>query len=443
VAMGAERSVLSNAISCTGLLGLVVFVCGAGAVASDDLSLQAKARLFGTDLSERFVDDGQVRVRRRLPTEAHPYVTFNMSDTAYMTGIYCATETWRYMSTGDPTAAANARAAANALVHLIAVTGIPGLLARASTPTDERWFDDGTWYETADGRYRWRGNVSSDQIDAMVFGLFVYGTQLASAEERLRLGSAVGAVVDAVIDNGYRVIGYDGRPTRWGRYELDYVTDEEPMNALLLLQMVKVAHVLTQATNYDREYRRLIDNGYARIGEGARLDEPPLEANHSDDVLIALALYPLLELETSAPVRANYLRAAYRWFRGGVFPGIDVEANPLATFLYQHWTGEDDQRAAAVETLRHVPLDMKWNTETVLGYAERFGFRFEADPVEPFSGTEPLPISQRGRIWSFLVQNPYRLGGDRLTSSPFETNGLDFLVSYWFGRFHGMLDESE
>lgn len=416
---------------------------GGVAVASDDLSLQAKAELFGADLSERFLDDGQVRVRRRLPTETHPYVTFNMSDTAYMTGIYCATETWRYMSTGDPVAAVNARAAANALVHLIAVTGVPGLLARASVSTDQQWFDDGTWYETSDGRYRWRGNVSSDQIDAMVFGLFVYGTQLAGVEERLRLGSAVGAVADAVIDNGYRVIGYDGRPTRWGHYELDYVTDEEPMNALLLLQMVKVAHALTEDARYDREYARLLDDGYARIGEGARLDEPPLEANHSDDVLIALALYPLLELEASASVRASYLRAASRWFRGGAFPGIDVEANPLATFLYQHWTGEADQRAAAVETLRRVPLDMKWNTGTISGYTERFGFKFAADPVEPRTGTGPLPIGQRGRIWSFLIQNPYQPGGDRLTPSPFETNGLDFLVSYWFGRVHGMLDASE
>ena len=436
---------LTKVVSDIGFWILIFFSFGHGsvAVASDDLSLPLKAELFGTDLSERFLDDGQVRVRRRLPTEAQPYVTYNMSDTAYMTGIYCATETWRYMSTGEPTAAVNARAAANALVHLITVTGVPGLLARASVSTDQRWFDDGTWYETSDGRYRWRGNVSSDQIDAMVFGLFVYGTHLASASERLRLGSALGAVVDAVIDNGYRVIGYDGRPTRWGHYELDYVTDEEPMNALLLLQMVKVAHALTEATRYDREYARLLGKGYARIGEGARLDEPPLEANHSDDVLIALALYPLLELETNASVRESYLRAASRWFRGGAFPGIDVEANPLATFLYQHWTGEDDQRAAAVETLRGVPLDMKWNANTISGYVERFGVRFEADPVEPRSGTGPLPIGQRGRIWSFLVQNPYQPGGDRLTSSPFETNGLDFLVSYWFGRAHGIVGELE
>ena len=93
-----------------------------------------------------------------------------MSDTAYMTGIYSATETWRYLATGDPVAATHARAAGTALGHLVSVTGSPGLLARGSVPRDTPWFDDGVWRDTADGRYRWRGSVSSDQVDALMFG---------------------------------------------------------------------------------------------------------------------------------------------------------------------------------------------------------------------------------------------------------------------------------
>ena len=380
---------------------LSVATAGAVATASDTLTLAEKAHVFGVDLVERFVQDGQVRVRRRLPSTEHPYVTYNMSDSAYMTGIYAATETWRYLATGDPVAAAHARAAGTALRHLVSVTGSPGLLARASVPRDAPWFDDGVWRETADGRYRWRGNVSSDQVDALMFGLFVYGLNLADDAERAAAGRTVGAVVDAVVDNDYRIIGFDGQPTRWGHYELDYVTNDEPMNALLLLQMVKVAHALTGDRRYDREYRRLVDLGYARIGEGARHDEPPLDANHSDDVLLALALYPLLELEHDAAIRAHYLEAARRWFRGGAHPGVDVEANPFATFLYQHWTNEADRHEAALDTLRQVPFDMKWNSDTIAAYAGRFEFAFDAEPVESWASSTLLPIGQRGRTWSF------------------------------------------
>ena len=123
--------------------------------------------------------------------------------------------------------------------------------------------------------------------------------------------------------------------------------------------------------------------GYARIGEGARLDRPPPEANHSDDVLIALALYPLLELEQDSTVRGHYERAAERWFHGGTHPGIDVEANPLATFLHRHWTGDGSYDAAALDTLRGVPLDMKWNPDTIAAYSRRFGFSSHAGPGPP------------------------------------------------------------
>ena len=412
---------------------------GAATSANDNLTLAEKARLFGIDLTERFLQDGQVRVRRRLPSIERPYVTYNMSDTAYMTGLYCATATWRYLATGDREAASDARSAAAALTHLVSVTGVPGLLARASVATDAPWFDDGVWRTTADGQRRWRGNVSSDQVDALMFGLFTYGRTLASPTERRAIGRTVGAVVDAILANNHRIIGYDGRPTRWGNYNLDYVTTEEPMNALLLLQMVKIAHALTGNPSYDRAYQQLIDLGYARIGEAARYDEPPLDANHSDDVLIALALYPLLELEQDATTRAHYLEAARRWFRGGRYPGIDVEANPFATFLHQHWTGNNDGAEYGLNTLRKLPLDMKWNPDTIATYADRFGFTFTADPLLPSRSNDPLPIAQRGRTWSFLVHNPYQVGGNRLESAPFETNGLDFLLSYWFGRSHNMI----
>ncbi|MEE2637126.1 MAG: hypothetical protein VYE68_07845 [Acidobacteriota bacterium] len=424
-------------VVCLAAMGL-----GAGLVGSarDTLALDDKAVLFWADLVERFVEDGQVRVRRRLPTVERPYVTYNMSDSAYATGLYVATATFRFLATGDPVAAVEARAAAEALRHLVSVTGRSGLLARASVASDRPWFDDGVWRLTDDGRYRWRGRVSSDQVDALMFGLSVFGLELADTSERIAVGETVRAVVDTVLANGSRIIGYDGQPTRWGHYEPEYVSREEPMNALLLLQMTKVAHALTQLPRYDEAYRRLIDLGYAEIGERARLDEPPLEANHSDDVLIALALYPLLELEEDPVIRAHYLEAARRWYRGGRYPGIDVEANPFATFLYQHWTGENGGHLDALEALRRVPLDMKWNPDTIATYATRFGFTFVADPVTPWEGTEPLTMGQRGRTWSFLVHNPYQSGGNRLEPAPFETNGLDFLLSYWFGRAHGMVD---
>ena len=92
-----------------------------------------------------------------------------------------------------------------------------------------------------------------------------------------------------------------------------------------------------------------------------------------------------------------------------------------------------------------MPLDMKWNRDTIEAYGRRFGFAFEPGPpaLESVPGGGPLPIDRRGRTWSFLVQNPYRPGADRTPPAPFETHGLDYLLSYWFGRAHGLIGPSE
>ena len=409
--------------------------------ASDDLTLAAKARLFEVDIVERFLHDGQLATRRRLPTAERPYVTHNMPDNAYMTGIFCATETWRAVVTGDADAARLARSAFDALGHLLKVSGRRGLLARASVPANARWFDDGVWRVGPDGRHRWRGNVSSDQVAGFVFGSFVYHRHLATDDEKAELAERLRALVGAILDDGRRIVGFDGTPTSWGHYEPEYVADEEPMNALLLLQMVKVAAVVTGDDRFAAEYVRLVDEmDYARIGARARPDRPPLRVNHSDDVLIALGLYPLLELEERPAVRARYLEAARRWFEGARYPGVSVEANPFANFLWHGWTGDPSHDDAALDTLRRVPLDMKWNRDTIDAYATRFGFRFEPEPARsPRASERPLPIEHRSRTWSFLVDNPYRSIGARNEDAPFETNGLDYLLSYWFGRAHEMV----
>ena len=424
------------------VLIIAIVTWSATVTASDDLTLAEKAAIFNTDIIERFLHNGQLATRRRLPTPERPYVTHNMSDNAYMTGIYCAMQTWRYLATDDPDAAQQARAAFQALNHLARVSGRPGLLARASVPDGAPWFDDGIWRDSTDGLHRWRGNVSSDQVDGLMLGAYVYFAHLADAAERLLLAETVVQIVGAILDDGLRIVGYDGNVTTWGHYEPEYVTNDEPMNALLLLQMVKIANAVTGDERFETEYRRLVELGYPRIGETARLDRAPLSANHSDDVLIALALYPLLELEHDPDIRRSYREAARRWFHGGVHPGVSVEANPFASFLWHHWTGDGAYDSAGIQTLDDMPLSMKWNTDTITSYAARFGFRYQVEPVPvpvPATGEGPLPVSQRGRTWSILVHNPYTVGGDRWTSAPFETNGLDYLVSYWFGRAHGMI----
>ena len=430
------------------LQGVVCGVVGAllagAAAAGDDLTLYRKALLFDADMEERFLHEGQLSPKLRLPTPDRPFVSYNMPDNAYMTGLYCASQCWRYALTGDPHAKELARAASRALNHLQTVTGRPGLLARAAVPIDRPWLDDGVWHPSPDGRFRWRGDVSSDQVDGVMFGYYVYFTTVATEAEEPRIADHVGALVGAIVEAGLRIVDVDGNVTTWGHYYPEYVRRREPMNALLMLQMLKVAAFITGERRFEAEYRRLIETeGYAEIAERARALGPPERVNHSDDVLIMIALYPLLELEREPAIRTHYLKAAERWFHGSVeFPGVAPEANPLATFFYHHWTGKAGQEEPAIRTLRLMPLDMKWNRPTIDRYAERFGFEFDPAPASPPpTPGAPAPIDRREKTWSFLVQNPYRAAGERHEDSGMEYQGLDYTLSYWFGAAHGMIPE--
>ena len=151
---------------------------------ADRPNLHQIAELLETDLVERFLLEGQVPPKRRPPSDAVPYVSYNMPDNAYMTGMYLANQTYRWRADRDPKARELAREACRALHTLLAVTGKPGLFARSFMPWEMPYQDDGEWHKSADGRYRWRDDVSSDQVDG-----YMYGCRCTTAASAQRLAN--------------------------------------------------------------------------------------------------------------------------------------------------------------------------------------------------------------------------------------------------------------
>jgi len=423
-------------------LVLLVVPCSRVA-AADNLTLAEKAALFEKDMQERFIFDGQVPPKRRVPTEDIPFVSYNMPDNAYMTGIYLGTASLRYAATNDEAARQAAQDAFGALDLLLKVTGKEGLVARAAMPVDMPWHDDGLWRLSADGNYRWRGDVSSDQIDGVMYGYALFYDLVANDDEKKRVADNVDAIVSHIIDNGMKIVGFDGKPTTWGKYYPQYVRSYEKMNALLALQFLKVAGHVTGKQRYADEYRLLVDKeGYAQIAVKARAMGNPFRGgvNHSDDVLIFLAYYPLLRYETDPDVKSLYCASLRRTWEGDHgLPGVKPEANPFSTFIYHAFTDDASHDAAAIRTLERFPLDMKFNQATIEKYEREVGFTF--DPSPESSPTPPgtvVPIDLRPKSWSAWVADPYK-AGTRTADEGMEYTGLDFTMAYWLGRYHGYI----
>jgi hypothetical protein len=411
------------------------------------LPLEAVAEVFHRDLVERFSLEGQVAPKRRLPRPGVPYPTYNMPDSAYMTGIWLGTLAHRWRATTDAEARARAARAIRALDLLQAASGVEGLLARAAVMPGPPHHDDGRWRPSPDGKLLWRGDVSSDQMCGVYYGYALAFDAVADDQEKELIARNVRSLTERLARDGWRIIDSDGTPTTWGNYTPQYCANREPMNALLLLQHLTVANHVTGDRKFAEWRDEMIErHGYLDLARRARrMGDPtiPGNVNHSDDVLLLLAFEPLLRLEKDAVRRSAYIDGLKRMWEGDEgFPGVAIEANPPATFLHRLFVDPSADIAAAPEALRLFPLDMKWNGDTVRAYAERFGFSYDPTPVSPPAlPGQVVPIDRRPKSWSAWVHDPY-IAGDRTEDAAQEFNGHDFLWAYWLGRSGGLIGEA-
>lgn len=401
-----------------------------------------KERIFLADMLDRFVIKGQAMCKLNVPTEQVPFITYNMPDNAYMTGIYLGALSLKYAVTQDAETRKQAGNALKGLDLLCNVTGIEGLLARAAVKLPAPIQDDGEWSLSPDNQYVWRGDVSSDQMDGVFFGFALAYDHVANKKQRKRIKKNVQNLVDYLVACDLHIIDIDGEPTTWGHYEPEYVMNYENMNALLLLQHLKIAEHVTGKKKYRKLYRKYANKkGYADIAITARvMGDPITEVNHSDDVLQFLAYYPLLRLESDPTLRAKYLASLQRsWDGDDGYPGLSEKGCPLYAAAADVFLNDTSGNADAINSLNWFPFGIKWAATTITDYENEFGFTDDPSVESPEPGPgEMVPIDRRPNTWSTWVQNPY-VAGDRNPSPGQEFNGHDYLIGYWLLRYEGII----
>lgn len=356
------------------------------------------------------------------------------------TALYCAAQVFQYAATKDPAARERARQSFNALLELERLTGISGFPARSIVRKDEtRYYrSTGEWHESpVDPNYTWKGDTSSDELDGHYFIWAVYYDLCADDAEKERIRSVVRRVTDHLMNNNWRLIDKDGKPTRWAIFNPESINDdpiweeERGLNALSILSHLKVAYHITGDAKYQDAYEQLIRKHHYLINAVTQKMLPPFDINHSDDQLAFLCYYPFLRYETHPDYRRLWLMSLERSWQ------IErPERSPLFNFIYGALAGKPCDVEAAVQTLQEWPWDLRnWECRNShrldIVLDTRKGIR------EPQS-VQIVPYSERVVMrWN---GNPYRLdGGDPLGRR--EDDGTAFLLPYWMGRYHGFIAE--
>ena len=407
------------------------------------------------------------------------------------TSMYGAGECFSYGATKDPKAKARAHQAFEALRFLQKVTQgcahapPKGYIARSIRPVewpdpnvgrlesdqedhrhDKLWkVYEPRWPKSADGKWYWKSDTSSDELDGHYFFYPIYYDLCADTEaERERVREVVRDVTDHLLTHGFVLIDHDGKPTRWGVYGPQYLNrdpawwPERGLKSLSMLSYLAVAEHITGDPKYAAASRELIDHeGYAHNAMYPKVQNGPGSGNQSDDEMAFMCYYGLLRCSQD-----EELKNMMRWSFYSYWVNEAPEMNPFFNFAYaalslnassgsqwgnlavKPWPGWHED---AMATLYGFPLDrLNWahhNSHRLdVVFLPRVRSSDLASPDEPrqrgnLVNGKVLPVENRH--FNHWNNDPWQLdyGGDGNELAA----GTVFLLPYYMGLYHGFIQK--
>jgi hypothetical protein len=466
---------------------------GVGVIQRRPITLAEKAKFFEDAIDKR---------HRRTPYE---YITFaylkhpgdlsewTLHDTdndGLWTAMYGAGECFAYAATHDPLAKRRAKQAFEALRFLRIVTqggahpAPPGFVARAILPTSgpdpnreytpegdqrRRATEDALWKVivprwpvSADGKWYWKTDASSDELDGHFFFYGLYYDLVADTEEeRSRVREHVAAVVGHLIDHNFQLVDHDGKPTRWAIFNPENLNhsfnwhEERGTNSLSMLAYLQVAGHITGDPRFAAAARYLIEqHAYATNILVPQADTGPGSGNQSDIEMIFMNYYNLIRYETDPILRETYALALYKhwkWER--------PELNPFFDFIYAaSCRGQNIEDAfgkvdlspkdsgwleESVDSLKRFPLDRAdWRLINshrldIIRLADYIDLGRDVGAAGYRVNGKVLPIDERWvGLWN---HDPWELdeGGNGTTLA----DGEAFLLPYYMALYHQYIRE--
>ena len=471
---------------------------GVGRIATVPMTLAEKARLFEEEIDRyhRRTPYGYVdAVRLPAPGDRSRFEQRSSDNDGLWTGMYGAGECFAYAATRRPEAKARAVSAFRALAFLSEVTqggshpAPPGFIARSILPIDgpdpnlgrpeedrrRRSEEDALWKVIAPrwpvdatGRWYWKTDASSDELDGHFFLYALYHDLVAeSAAERAEVRDVVTRIVDHLLQHDYSLVDHDGQPTRWavfGPGKLNHDPDwwgERGLNSLSLLSYLRVAAHVSGDAKYDRAARELIErHGYAANVRAPKVHTGPGTGNQSDDEMAFMSFWNLLRYERDPELRATWGHAFHRYWLME-----RPERNPLFAFLYAASVrgllyrdafdtvrlgidAGDEALDDARDTLERYPLDrVDWglrnsHREDVVPLGAAAADDGDDGAARPparglLRSGKVLPIDER--FVDHWNHDPWRLdqGGEGRSLA----DGASFLLPYYLGLHEGFLSE--
>ena len=375
------------------------------------------------------------------------------------TGGYLAMESFRYAVTKSEDAHQKARKAFDFLRLLQTVTGTRGFFARSVVPPtwtkvhdvnrqyterelaeelvkDPRYKPvEQRWRPSADGKWLWKGDTSSDEMDGHFMAYFYFYEYAANDEEKRMVRDHVKNIIDELIANNYNLIDIDGTHTHWAVWSPEQLngdpdwSSEKSLNSFELLAYLKFTYGITGDEKYQKEYLRLInEHGYLENAKGINSKNPAWQIYF--DLTMEGYMFPILfKYEADPGIRAVYSEMLEKWMQN------QKEGENLYNNLaYTICTGKKINVNQTIDFLKDTPLDLvDWHID----HTKREDVSIVRTPILEEVQIDKLPpASIRATVrwdknpWSAVNGNPNSM-----------REPVFWLWPYWEARYLGIIQE--
>lgn len=427
---------------------LVLTEKGVNQICFKMMTLEKKAALFQDIQRKRHIRYGlESTVRLEAAGDLSTATLIDTDNDGLWTSMYLASELFRYGATGSEEAKQNVYEVFIAMERLTTISGIAGFPARTYEMDQyqrSNWTKNsnyGVWKKSKNPEWVWKTTTSSDESCGHFFVYALFAEIIEDEGWKNRAIQLIKKQMDHIIENNWYLVSWDGKPTRWGRWNPDYVNSfpievgDRRLNSTLILAFLQTTFHFTQEEKYKNYALELAqkygyDQNAIRSAKtiGYVADQQLSDAwNHSDDEMYFL----------TAPAFVNYAfdKVSKKKHLETVRSHWEIERsekNPLWNFLYALSGGSPIDLEASVWWLKEFPLDLiDWKVENkhrkdIIKIPENFRNQEYMDVLPP----DERPIHLHNRAF----QNNGGSGGFR------EYSPYIYLLPYWAGRYLNLIE---
>ncbi|MBK8884941.1 MAG: hypothetical protein IPN67_22110 [Bacteroidales bacterium] len=351
------------------------------------------------------------------------------------TATYLAAMSYKYAIKHDEITRREAVESFNAMIWLERITPIDGFFARAiwSTSGDkDEMATQGSgglparWYPSKDGKWFWKGDTSSDEVTSHFYAVALFYDLVAAGKEKEMAREHLRRIASYILDNGWVLKDMDGKPTRWGQWNPEYLLRpygfvDRGLNGLEALTFMETAYHVTGDQKFKEGLQQLITWGYDQNTVRQKNVFPPENIAPWDDDLAFESYNTILRYAIDPGLRSVLLRSLER-----TWEVKRMDHSPWFNFSYGSLTGNDCEPEKALKYLREYKLDC---IEYSFNNSDR-------DDLYPEAGYQ----SYEGAIRAFSPrESSGAIVADGSANGKVVREPTEYLRDYWMARYYGII----